>query len=160
MCCLGESKNPCWWMARYMVNPRGGFLSVWHSNPGIGICGKSWRVGLILWPSDLGLVCCKDWETRRQENSSQCGWIIPMASMLAWTSHRVEIMVKPIMICLLCWPNDRGWITIKFSFCWWGWCSIASVFPGWFFWFESHIHAWNMTWVWMDEERSGSTILW
>jgi len=33
--------------------------------------------------------------------------------MLVWSSDRVEIMVKHVMICLLCWPSDLGWITIK-----------------------------------------------
>ena len=46
-------------MAGYTVNPRGGFLSVGASNPGFGICGKAWRVGLGLGPSYLGLDCGK-----------------------------------------------------------------------------------------------------
>jgi len=30
--------------------------------------------------------------------------------MLVWPSDRVEIMVNHVMTCLLCWPNDLGWI--------------------------------------------------
>jgi len=46
-------------MAGYVVKPRGGFLSVGPSNPRFGICGRVWRVGLGLGPSDLGLDCSK-----------------------------------------------------------------------------------------------------
>jgi len=28
----------------------------------------------------------------------------------------VEIMVKPIITCLLCWPSDPGWIMVKSTF--------------------------------------------
>jgi len=42
-------------MVGYIIKPRGGFLSVGPSNPGFGICGKDWRVGLSLGPSDPGL---------------------------------------------------------------------------------------------------------
>ena len=37
------------------VKERGGSLSIGPSNPRFGICGKAWRVGLGLGPSDLGL---------------------------------------------------------------------------------------------------------
>ena len=46
-------------MAGYMIKPKGGFLSIGPSNLGFGICDKSWRVGLGLGPSDLGLDCSK-----------------------------------------------------------------------------------------------------
>ena len=46
-------------MAVYMINPRGGLLSIGSSNPKFGICGKAWRVGLDLGSSDLGLDCGK-----------------------------------------------------------------------------------------------------
>ena len=39
-----------------------------------------------------------------------------MASMLVWPSDRVDIMVKPIMTCLLCWPSDLRWIMVMTSF--------------------------------------------
>jgi len=87
-------------------------------------------------------------------------WRNPVASMLIWPSDRVDIIVKPIMKCSLCWPNDLGWITIKPDFYWWGWGGLARVFPGCFFWFDSHIHYWNMAQGWMAKETFGSTILW
>jgi len=46
-------------MEGYTINSRGGFLSIGPSNPGFGIFGKAWRVGLSLGPSDLGLDCGK-----------------------------------------------------------------------------------------------------
>ena len=46
-------------MAGYTVNPRGSFLSVGPSNLRFGICGKAWRVGISLGPSDMGLDCNK-----------------------------------------------------------------------------------------------------
>jgi len=46
-------------MGVYTVKPRGGFLCAGPSNPWFGICGKAWRVGLSLGPSDLGLDCSK-----------------------------------------------------------------------------------------------------
>ena len=54
-----------------MVKPRGGFLSNGPINTRFGICGKAWRVHLVLGPSDSGLNCDKALETRRQENSTQ-----------------------------------------------------------------------------------------
>jgi len=36
--------------------------------------------------------------------------------MLVWPNDRVEIMVKPVMMCSLCWPSDLGWIMVKRSF--------------------------------------------
>ena len=73
-------------MVGYTVNPRGGFLSIGPSNIRFGIRGKAWRVGLGLGPSDPGLDCGKDSETRRQENSSWCRWRNLVASMLVWPS--------------------------------------------------------------------------
>jgi len=35
---------------------------------------------------------------------------------LFFPSDWVEIMVKPVMTCLLCWPSDSRWITIKPGF--------------------------------------------
>ena len=49
----------------YTVKPRGGSFSIGLSNLGFGICGKSWRVGLSLGPSNLGLDCGKARETKR-----------------------------------------------------------------------------------------------
>ena len=46
-------------MAGYTIKPRSGFLSVEPSNPEFGICSKSWRAGLGLGPSDLGMDCGK-----------------------------------------------------------------------------------------------------
>lgn len=42
-------------MEGYTVNPRGSLLFIGPSNPGFGICGKSWRVDFSLGPSDPGL---------------------------------------------------------------------------------------------------------
>jgi len=36
--------------------------------------------------------------------------------MLVWTSDRVEITVKHVMMCSLCWLSDLGWIMVKLSF--------------------------------------------
>ena len=41
------------------IKPRGGFLSIGLNNIGFGICGKAWRVGLVLGPSDPSLDCGK-----------------------------------------------------------------------------------------------------
>jgi len=46
-------------MAGHTVNPRGGFLSIVPSNIRFLICGKAWRVGLGLGPSDSILDCGK-----------------------------------------------------------------------------------------------------
>ena len=37
-----------------------------------------------------------------------------MVSMLVWPSDRVEITVKPVMMCSLCWPSDPGQIMASF----------------------------------------------
>ena len=50
-----------------MVNPRGFLLSVGLSNPEFGICGKAWRGGLGLGPSDLSLDYSKACETSRRK---------------------------------------------------------------------------------------------
>jgi len=52
----------------------------------------------------------------REENSAWCRWINPMASMLVWPSDWVEITVKLVMMCSLCWPSDPRWITINPGF--------------------------------------------
>ena len=54
--------------------------------------------------------------------------------MLVWLSNRVEIMVKHVIACLLCWSSDPRWITVKPGFYWWGWGGLTSGCPGWFFW--------------------------
>jgi len=87
-------------------------------------------------------------------------WRNPVASILIWPSDWVEITVKTVMLCLFCWHSDRRWITVNPSFYWLAWGSLASVCLGWTFWFESHIHAWNMAWGWMAKEIFGSTIPW
>lgn len=46
-------------MTEYVVNPRGGFLSVGPGNLRFWICSKTIRVGLRLGPSDLGFDCAK-----------------------------------------------------------------------------------------------------
>ena len=51
--CLGGPRNHYEGMVGYMVNPRGGFLSIGRSNFKYGICGEAWRVGLGLGPNDL-----------------------------------------------------------------------------------------------------------
>ena len=52
-----------------------------------------------------------------QENSSQFRWRNLMAFMLVWPSDRVEITVKPVMMCSLCWPSFLGRIIVKHGFC-------------------------------------------
>jgi len=39
-----------------------------------------------------------------------------VASMLVWPSDQVEITVRAVMTCSLCWPSDPGWIIVKHSF--------------------------------------------
>jgi len=36
--------------------------------------------------------------------------------MLVWPSDEVDITVKPIMMCSLCWPSDSRWIIVKLGF--------------------------------------------
>jgi len=43
-------------MAAYTVNPRGSFLSIIPNSLRFEICGKYWRVGLSLGPSDLNWI--------------------------------------------------------------------------------------------------------
>ena len=33
-----------------------------------------------------------------------------------WPSDLVEIMVKPVITCLLCWPSDMVWIVVNHGF--------------------------------------------
>ena len=51
-----------------------------------------------------------------KKNYAWCRWRNSMASMLVRPSDRVEIMVKHVMMCSLCWSSDPGWITIKPGF--------------------------------------------
>ena len=83
-----------------------------------------------------------------------------MTSRLVWPSDWVEITVKHVMMCSLCWPSDLRWIMVKPGFYWWGWGGLDSIWPGWFFCLESHIHAWNMARGWMVEDRFVLAILW
>jgi len=49
---------------------------------------------------------------RDMNNSSWCRWRNLVASMLVWPSDWVEIMVKHVMMCSLCWPSDSEWIMV------------------------------------------------
>jgi len=92
------------------------FLFFGPGNLMFGIFGKSWRVGLGLGPSDPGWDCGKDGETRRKENSSRCKWRNLVAYMLFWPSDWVEITLKPIMMCSLCWTSwmdyAKSWLLL------------------------------------------------
>ena len=83
-------------MAGYMVNPRG------------------WS--LDLGPSDLVCITVKPKRLGDKKIPHSVGGEIWWHPCLFCPSDLVEIMVKPIITCLLCWPSGMVWIAVNSGF--------------------------------------------
>jgi len=86
-------------MAGYTVKPRGWSLCLGPSDPWIElwITVKLKRLGVRKMPHGVG---------------GEIRW----HPCFFWPSNLMEIMVKPVIKCLLCWPSDPGWMTVNLDF--------------------------------------------
>jgi len=79
-------------MVGYTIKPRARLLFVGPGNARFGICGKAWRVGLGLGPSDSGLDCGKHERIRDKKITHDVGgeiWCHPclFGLMIGWRSR-------------------------------------------------------------------------
>ncbi len=73
-------------------------------------------MGLGLGPSDLVCIAVKPKRLGDRKIPRGVRGEIQWNPCLFLPSDLVEIMVKPIITCLLCWPSDLGWITVNPGF--------------------------------------------
>ena len=84
-----------------------------------GIYGKAQRVEPRLGPSDPWIrlwIAVKPERLGDMKIPHDVGGEIQWHPCLFWPSDLVEIMVKPVITCLFCWPSDPRWITVKLCF--------------------------------------------
>ena len=73
-------------------------------------------MGLSLGPTDSVWIAIKPERLGDRKIPHGVGGETQWNPCLFWPSDLVEIMVKPIISCLLCFPSDLGWITVKPGF--------------------------------------------
>ena len=82
---------------------------------------KTWRVCLGLGPINPWirlLILVNPERLGDRKIPHGVGGENPVVSILIFfPSYRVEVVVKPVMTFLLCWPTNLGWITIKPRLC-------------------------------------------